>query len=141
MLAHLQRHLATLLAEPTHVTLASGGPAGVQACMVRCVVDGMRLLLLVPDSSEQLVNLAAGAPVVVASTQWQAYGRARVLNRTERLTALSLLPMPHAAWHAVVEMQPERVTINHRDGWGASETIDLDTSLQAPSNGQGADHD
>ena len=141
MLAHLQRRLAALLAEPTHVTLASDGPAGVQACVVRSVVDGLRLLLLVPDTSDQLLNLEAGHAVVVASAQWQAYGEAHVLTNAERLTALSLLPVAHAAWYAMVEVRPTRVTINHPEGWGAVETIDLEPTRQAPIRGQGASHD
>jgi hypothetical protein len=141
MLNHLQRRLISVLAEPAQATLATGGPAGVQACVVRYVVAGPRLLLLVPATSEHLINIAATDVAIVASMHWHIHGRARVLEHAERLLALPLLPLPHAPWHAVVEVQPERVTINHAEGWGAVETIDLHEHLQAPGNGQGADDD
>ena len=129
MLTHLERHLVTILADPPQVTLATSGPAGIQACIVSCVVDGLRLLLLVPGTSDQLVNLEAAGAVVVANAHWQAHGRARVLEHAERLAALTLVPLPHAAWYAVVEVQPTRVTIAHPEGWGAVETIDMDAYL------------
>jgi hypothetical protein len=126
MLTHLQRRLAAVLATTPDVTLATSGPAGVQACVVRCIVDGLRLLLLVPGTSDQLLNLESGEAVVVTTPQWEARGPARVLDHAERLTVLTTLPIANAAWYAVVELQPTRVKITHPEGWGSAETIDVE---------------
>lgn len=141
MLTHLQRYLGTILATTPEVTLASSGPAGVQAGVVRCVVDGLRLLLLVPGTSDQLLNLEAEPTVVVATPQWEARGTAHILDHAARLAALTALPIADAAWYAVVEVRPTRVKIAHAVGWGNSETIDLEAESVMPAYGQGASHD
>ena len=126
MLAHLRQHIATILASVRNVTLATNGPAGLQAQIVPCAAEGLRLLLLVPPTSDQLLNLEAGAAVVVTSPTWQVWGHARVLAAAERPAAVSTLDAPDGVWCTVVEVRPTRVAIAHLEGWGAAETIDLD---------------
>jgi hypothetical protein len=131
MLAHLQQHVTTVLASSHQVTLATSGPAGLQAPAVRCIADGLRLLLLVPRTSDSLVNLEAGDTVVVSNARWQAHGKARVLDVAERMAAPLLRGLADTAWCEVVEVRPTRVMIAHKEGWGAAETIDLDLPKNA----------
>jgi predicted Zn-dependent protease len=129
MLAHLRHHLAAVLASASHATLATSGPAGLQAQIVPCASEGLRLLLLVPHTSDQLLNLEAGGAVVVTSAGWQAWGAARVLEPLERPAGVAALAGSDAACYALVEVRPSRVAIARREGWGAAETIDLEDEV------------
>ena len=73
MLTHLRRHVAATLA-PTHsATLATSGPAGLQADLLPCVARGTRLYLLLPCTSDHLLNLDYDpAAVVTAAHSRQA---------------------------------------------------------------------
>ena len=126
MLTHLRQHVATALA-PTHsATLATNGPAGLQADLFPCVARGTRLYLLLPCTSDHLLNLDYDPAAVVTAAGWQVRGQARVLDPAARPDVGPLTDMPSAPWSLVVEVQPTRVTIGRRAGWGAAETIDLE---------------
>ncbi len=124
MLSHLYRHIATTLESAQRATLATSGPAGLQAQVVPCAASGTQLFLLLPRTSDQLLNLEHNPAVVVATAEWQIHGRARIAAAAECPAAL--LDRPEAPWCSVVLVQPARVSIARRDGWGAAETIDLD---------------
>jgi len=126
MLAHIRRHLATVLASADTATVASDGPAGLQAQIVPCAVEGLRLLLLLPRTSDQLLNLEADSLVVVTTSRWQLWGLARVVDDAERPGATTAFPTAHAGWYAVVEVRPTRVAVAHAAGWGAAETYDVE---------------
>jgi len=126
MLNHLRQHIAATLASAQSATLATSGPAGLQAQVAACAANGIQLYLLLPRTSDQLLNLEHNRAVVVTTAEWQLYGRARVVATTEGAAAQQLLEAPDAAWSVVVEVQPTRVSIAQREGWGAAETIDLE---------------
>jgi hypothetical protein len=125
MLNHLRQHIAATLANVRSATLASSGPAGLQAQVVPCTASGVLLYLLLPRTSDQLLNLEHDPAVVVTTAEWQVWGQARVLTQAERAAA-ALLDAPDAPWSVVVEVQPTRVSIAQPTGWGAAETIDLE---------------
>jgi hypothetical protein len=125
MLNHLRQHIAATLANARSATLASSGPAGLQAHVVPCTASGIQLYLLLPRTSDQLLNLEHGPAVVVTTAEWQVWGRARIVREAERAAA-PLLDAPDAPWSVVVEVQPTRVSIAQPTGWGAAETIDLE---------------
>jgi hypothetical protein len=98
----------------------------VQAQVVPCVASGIQLYLLLPRTSDHLLNLEHDPAVVVTTAEWQMHGRAQVLDRVGLGAAVSLLDAPDAPWCVVLEVRPTRVAIARREGWGAAETIDLD---------------
>jgi hypothetical protein len=125
MLNHLRRHIAVTLAPVRSATLATSGPAGLQAQVVQCVASGIQLYLLLPCTSDHLLNLEHDPAVVVTTAEWQVFGRAQIMTKVEHAAAL-LLDAPDARWCVVVAVQPTRVAISQRTGWGAAETIDLE---------------
>jgi hypothetical protein len=126
MLTHLRERIATTLAPVRIATLATSGPAGLQAHVLPCVASGIQLYLLLPCTSDHLLNLEADPAVVVTTAGWQLRGRARVLTTAEHPAAVTLLDAPDAPWSVVVEVQPTCVAIAQRTGWGTAETIDLE---------------
>jgi hypothetical protein len=125
MLNHLRQHIAATLEQARSATLATSGPAGLQAHVVPCAANGIQLYLLLPRTSDHLLNLEHDPAVVVTTAEWQVSGRARVVTEAGCATAL-LLKAPDAPWSVVIEVQPRRVSIAQREGWGAAETIDLE---------------
>ena len=126
MLDHLRQHIAATLEQARSATLATSGPAGLQAQVVPCAAEGIQLYLLLARTSDHLLNLEHDPAVVVTTAEWQVWGRARVLTTVECPAALALLEAPDAPWSVVIEVQPTRVAIAQRTGWGAAETIDLE---------------
>jgi len=127
MLNHLRQHVAAMLEKAHSATLATSGPAGLQAHVFPYVASGVRLYFLLPCTSDHLLNLEHDPAVVVTTGGWQVRGRARVLATSERCSAaMALLQAPDAPWSVVVEVWPTRVAIAQRAGWGAAETIDLE---------------
>ena len=106
MLNHLRQHIAATLANARSATLASSGPAGLQAQVVPCAASGVQLYLLLPRTSDQLLNLEHDPSVVVTTAEWHVSGRARVVTGAECAAALLLLKAPDAPWSVVVEVQP-----------------------------------
>jgi hypothetical protein len=126
MLNHLRQQIAATLQKARSATLATSGPAGLQASVVPCAASGILLYLLLPGTSDQLLNLECDPAVVVTTAEWQLWGQARVLADARCSAAEILLEAPDAPWSVVIEVQPARVAIAQRTGWGAAETIDLE---------------
>lgn len=124
MLEHLWRRVDEALSKGESATLVTDGPAGLQADELPCAARGRRLYLLAPRTSDQLVNLAASAPVVVTAPGWRLHGRARVLRAIERPGGV-FGAHEAARWSEVVEVTPARLELGPRGGWGYAETIDL----------------
>jgi hypothetical protein len=124
MLNHLRQHIATTLAPARSATLATSGPAGLQAQVAPCVASGIQLYMLLPRTSDHLLNLEHDPAVVVTTAEWQVFGRARVVKELDQVPAL--LDAPDAPWSVMIVVQPTRVAITQRTGWGAAETIDLE---------------
>jgi hypothetical protein len=125
VLNHLRQHIVATLENAHSATLATSGPAGLQAHVVPCAASGIQLYLLLPRTSDHLLNLEHDPAVVVTTSEWQMSARARVV--TEAAYAVPLLfKAPDAPSSAVVEVQPTRVAIAQHTGWGMAETIDLE---------------
>jgi hypothetical protein len=125
MLNHLRQHIAATLEQAHSATLATSGPAGLQAHVVPCAASGILLYLLLPCTSDHLLNLEYDPALVVATAEWQVSGRGRVVTKAE-CAAGQLLKAPGAPWSVVLEVCPTRVAIAQPTGWGAAETIDLE---------------
>src|SRR6266545_6884657 len=110
MLNHLRQHIAATLEQARSATLATSGPAGLQAQVVPCAASGIQLYLLLPCTSDHLLNLEHDPAVVVTTAKWQLSGRGRVVTEAECAAAL-LLQAPDAPWSVVIEVQPTRVSI------------------------------
>ncbi|HEU5098437.1 MAG TPA: pyridoxamine 5'-phosphate oxidase family protein [Roseiflexaceae bacterium] len=126
MLDHLRQQIATTLAPTQYAALATTGPAGLQADLLPCMARELHIYLLLPSTSDHLLNLENDPQVVLTTAEWQVHGQARVLGVAERQAAGALLDAPAAPWGIVVDIQPTRLTIAHPGGWGAAETIDLE---------------
>ena len=125
MLKHLREHIAATMEGARSATLATSGPAGLLAHVAPCAANGMQLYLLLPRTSDHLLNLEAEGAVVVTTAEWQVRGRARVLSTIEWPASLALAEASGARWSVLIEVTPTRVEIAQREGWGAAETIDL----------------
>lgn len=126
MLEHLRQRAIEILASSQTATLSTSGPAGIQARVFPCEALGLTLYLLVPAVSDQLVNLELEPSVVVSTVGWQLNGNGRIVPIDEAPPALEMLRSPQAAGCVLVEIRPIRLQINRRNGWGFSETIDLE---------------
>jgi hypothetical protein len=125
MLDHLRQRAADALARPGSATLATSGPGGLQADTFPCQSVGLRLYLIVPRTSEHLVNLEGDPSVVVTAEGWRLRGVARVVPQAENGSA-PLQQAPGAPWSLLVEVRPRRLEMGQRDGWGYAETLDLE---------------
>lgn len=123
MLAHLRRRVTELLRPPQPATLSSCGRAGVQAQRLLCEGRGLRLYVLVPPTSDHLFNLEQEAEVVVTAQQWQLRGVAHPLAPESIPTELLIAHSPQSV---VLEVVGHRLQIGQADGYGFSETIDID---------------
>lgn len=127
MLDHLRQRIVETLAPVRFATLSTYGPAELQAALLPCEPSGLRLYMLLPATSDHLLNLESQPAVVVTTPAWQLRGTALVLRSTDAPPHLCLQRKPEAQWSRLVEIQPTRVHIRRRDGWGYSETIDVET--------------
>ncbi|MCO6451101.1 MAG: pyridoxamine 5'-phosphate oxidase family protein [Caldilineales bacterium] len=123
MLEHLRRKVASALAQVQSATLATYGPADIQATVVPCEAVQDALFLLVPCSSDHLFNIEHNPSVVVTTAGWQLNGRAQM--PTPPPAALGLYQRPEINWSLVIEVVPERLNITPEDFSQPRETIDL----------------
>jgi hypothetical protein len=126
MLEHLRQRIAATLAETRAVTLATFGPADLQASILPCEAHDLRLFVLVPRASDQLFNLESNPSVVATADHWELRGHARVMPPAERPASLTLLHSPEARWSEMVEIWPERMQIFPEMDGTQPETIDVD---------------
>lgn len=125
MLTHIRRRIEAALAPVRWITLASSGPAGVQASRLPCEARRTRLYVLLPATSDHLFNLESQPEVVLVEETWQIEGRARILPADQRPAGLFEAHLPEALGDLVIEVQPDRFTFVRPGQWGASETLDL----------------
>lgn len=126
MLDHLRQRVIETLATVRAATLSTYGPAELQAALLACEAIDMHLYLLLPASSDQVLNLESQPEVVVTTPDWQLRGLGVLLDRADYPSALSLYHKPEAQWSRLVEIQPTQLHIRRRNGWGYSETIDIE---------------
>lgn len=126
MLDHLKRRVARILASAKTVTLSTSGPAGIQARQFPCEANGLALYLLLPGTSDHLLNLEKDALFVVSTSGWQLRGRAEVLPLTAGPDSLLLPHLPAAVGCVLVKIEPSQLQIYRQNGWGFRETIDIE---------------
>lgn len=126
MLDKLRDRAAQILAERELCTLATTGPAGLQASMVRCAGRGTTLYLLVPDTSDHIFNLESEPDVAVTTETWHLGGTADIIK-----DSTDVFSADQSQWHTVVRVTPKRLHILPAKGNKASygETIDFDLEL------------
>ncbi len=123
MLDHLQQRIAETLAEAHSVTLATYGPASIQANVFPCEAQSAALYILVPRTSDHLFNIESNPSVVATTENWQLYGAAEVLPMCPGGMALG--GRPDAPWSTVVRLAPARLHIAPVGQPGCCETIDV----------------
>ena len=123
MLDKLSDRATQILAETGWCTLATTGPAGLQASMVRCAARGIMLYLLVPDTSDHLFNLESEPEVAVTTETWRLRGTAEIVQE-----GADLFSAEQSQWLAVVRVSPVRLHILPAKHGPANyaETIDFD---------------
>lgn len=126
MLEHLRRRVAGILASVQTATLSTSGPAGIEVRVYPCEAAGLYFYLLVPGTSDQLLNLEHDTTAVVTTPEWQLRGAGRSLPLDAAPPGLLLPGSPRAVGCVLVEIRPSQLQINRLNGWGFSETIDLD---------------
>lgn len=122
MLDKLRDRAAQILAETTLCTLATTGPAGLQASMVQCAERETALYVLVPDTSDHLFNLESTPEVAVTTETWQMHGIA------DFVADPVVFSVEQCQWHTVVRITPVRLHIlpTHSGPATHAETIDFD---------------
>ncbi len=76
MLEHLRRRIVEALREEKTVNLATHGPAGLEISPCEARSDGLTLFLLIPATSEHLVNIEANPEVAITQDHWRLTGTA-----------------------------------------------------------------
>ncbi len=123
MLDHLRQRIAETLASVNTVTLSTFGPADIQAQILPCEAIGQDLYVLVPRTSDMLLNIEENPAVVVTTENWQVQGTAEVMTACS--VELHLARRPDAPWSKVVRIAPTRLHIAPADRLACSETIDV----------------
>lgn len=126
MLDHLRQRVIQALASVQAATLSTYGAAALQATLLPCEAAGLRLYLLLPATSDHLLNLESQPEAVVTTADWQLRGTAVILSHTGYPPNLTLLQKPEAQWSRLVEIRPSQLNIRRCNGWGFSETIDIE---------------
>lgn len=126
MLDHLRHRVIEALASTHFATLSTYGAAELQATLLPCESIGLRLYILLPATSDHLLNLESSPEVVVTAADWQLRGTAAIMDAPNYPVGLGLLSRPEVQWSRVVEVTPCRMHLRRQDGWGYSETIDID---------------
>lgn len=123
MLDKLRGRAAQTLAETLFCTLATTGPAGLQASIVPCAGRGTTLYLLVPDTSDHLFNLESEPAVAVTTETWQLHGLADIVQE-----GTDVFPADQRQWQTIVRVTPVRLHILPTKGGPANytETMDFD---------------
>lgn len=130
MLDHLKQRVARILASTDRATLSTSGPAGIQARIFPCEAREMCLYLLVPGTSDHLLNLEQNPSAVVSTPDWQVRGSGKTLPQQGGPIGLRLPHTPQATGCVLVAFQPTQLQIYRKDGWGFSETIDIESTPQ-----------
>lgn len=123
MLDKLRDRATQTLAESGLCTLATTGPAGLQASMVPCASQGIILYLLVPDTSDHLFNLESEPEVAVTAENWRLRGAAEIVQ-----DRADLFSTEKSQWHTLIRIRPIRLDIMPGGGVAShAETIDFDS--------------
>lgn len=126
MLDHLRQRVMEALASVQTATLSTYGEAALQATLLPCEAIDLQLYLLLPATSDHLLNLESHPNIVVTTPDWQLRGTAVCLDQASYPPHLSLWQRPEAQWSRLLEVRPSQLNIRRPNGWGFSETIDIE---------------
>ena len=126
MLDHLRQRVMEALASVSTATLSTYGAATLQATLLPCEAIDLQLYLLLPATSDHLLNLESHPNVVVTTPDWQLRGTAVVLTPADYPPNLTLLQKPEAQWGRLLAVCLGQFNIRRPNGWGFSETIDIE---------------
>lgn len=125
MLEHLRQRASLVMSNTNTVTLATCGPAGIQSEALPCRTIRQRLYLLVPRTSDQLLNIEHRADLLATADGWQLRGRGSILAEADVPAFLLAERLPEMAWSTWVAITPQRLTVFDADK-KCFETIDFD---------------
>ncbi len=118
MLKHLRQRIVLALQESTLVILASSGPAGLEISPCECRSEGLRLLLLIPGTSEHLVNIELNPQVAITQDHWRLAGKAKPVQNQQCFQA--------GYGKKLLQVLPSRFEFLAQDTNQVVETIDID---------------
>jgi hypothetical protein len=125
MLDYARQRASEALKIPRSAVLATNGAAGIQAGEFPCEAVDLNLYLLVPKTSDHLFNLEQDSTVTLLTGGWELKGQAHIVPSGTSDLKLDLLLEPGAEWCVLLQVDPCRLQIRRKGGWGNLETIDL----------------
>jgi|GEM_PF-689790 len=140
MLDKLRAEALALIADTSHCTLSTTGPASVQASVVACMVRDDCLYVLVPSTADHLFNLEHDQEVVLTTALWQVRGAALALGGADGRHGTAppeISARARSEGHTLVEVFPLRMQIEAAANRRYRETIDFDVSVFHASPTQG----
>lgn len=120
MLDRLRDRAAKLFKQTHNCTLATTGPAKVQASIVPCTVKDAVLYLCLPDTSDHLLNLEHEPEVALATQAWSLRGTTEILSRAD-----DIFDESQARWHVAIKVIPLQMHILPGPHAQHAETIDF----------------
>lgn len=127
MLDHLRKQVIDTLNRATHVALSTNGIAGLQMSILPCESTGLYLYVLVPQTSEHLINIGNNPECVAATEQWQLRGSAKLASMSD-ISKLELSRTHDIEWSALIKIRPTQLHVAAQEGVGYAATIDIDES-------------
>ena len=119
MLDYARQRAAEALRIPRSVVLATSGPAGMQVGEYPCESVGLRLYLLLPQTSDHLFNLENNPAVSLLASAWELKGEASVAKPGDAEgLAMPDLQGDWMEYYALVYIEPSRLQIRRETGWG-----------------------
>lgn len=129
MLAHLKQKIIEALGSVQTVTLATTGASGLQVSNCPCYAKGLQFYLVIPATSEHLVNLedTSEPEVVITTPGWQLRGRAVIPANKLGLVGAGITGFSNLPSIVTVEILPVRFELLRAESYGGGvvETIDL----------------
>jgi hypothetical protein len=131
MLDKLRDDALTIVAGTPECALASFGPAGLQSSYVACQVRDGCIYLLVPLTSDHLLNVEEQGDVLITTPTWQLRGAAMLLAADEPRVGLPGDLIAHALeqGRVVLEVFPVRMQVEPGVRERYRETIDFGIGL------------
>ena len=120
MLDSLRDRATQLLASTATCTLATTGPAGVQASTVDCKSKESEFILLIPNTSDHLFNLEHEPQVALATERWQLQGTTEIVSN-----ATDIFDDPRWQWYIAVKVIPRQMHILPDQTVDHPQTIDF----------------
>jgi hypothetical protein len=130
MLDYARQRAIQALSAPRTAVLATSGPAGVQVGKFPCKAVGLKLYLLIPQTSDHLFNLEHNPGVSILTDEWALKGAGKIIaaaagDACSKPFETSGSYAAWLKWCALICIDPHQLQIHQEMGWGNRETIDL----------------